>query len=149
MLNQEKLLVEGDTRRRPVRCWGLACACLIGLAAVAGNAQNAKTAGNAQSGDKATPPTIANTAPGATAKVEKLDEKAAQQNGQQNLDRPGSERRKQITDESTQLVALAKDLKTEVDKTSRNMLSVAVIRKAGEIEKLAHNVKDKLKAGGS
>ncbi len=156
MLNHRKFSADGETRRRPDRrrmLWGLACACLIGLTAVAGNAQNGKTAGNAQSGDKAALPATADTAPGATTQAEQRDEKAGQQtgqqNGQQNLDTPGAERRKQIADESSQLVALATDLKTEVDKTNRDMLSVAVIRKAEEIEKLAHNVKDKLKAGGS
>ena len=56
-----------------------------------------------------------------------------------------TERRKQIADESTRLLALAIDLKAEVDKTNRDTLSISVIRKADEIEKLAHNVRDKLK----
>jgi hypothetical protein len=38
-----------------------------------------------------------------------------------------------------------------VDKTTKDTLSLSVIRKAGEIEKLAHNVKEKMKltVGGS
>jgi hypothetical protein len=62
-----------------------------------------------------------------------------------------SERQKQISDDSAKLLALAVALKTEVDKTNKDMLSVTVIRKADEIEKLAHNVRDKMKAtvGGS
>ena len=36
-------------------------------------------------------------------------------------------------------------LKAEVDKTNKDMLSLNVIRKADEIEKLAHNVKEKMK----
>jgi hypothetical protein len=84
---------------------------------------------------------------GANAQTGQRNQKAEQQ----DLDTPGALRQKQIADESTQLLALAIDLKTEVDKTSRDMLSIVVIRKANEIEKLAHNVKDKLKqtAGGS
>lgn len=152
MLNHKKLFADGEIGQRSGRgrmLWGLACACLIGSAAVAGYAQNPKTGGTTQSGDKATLSASANTVPDAAVKADPGDQKAEQQNGQQNLDAPEAERRKQIADESTQLVALATALKTEVAKTNRDMLSVAVIRKADEIEKLAHNVKDKRKAGGS
>jgi hypothetical protein len=56
-----------------------------------------------------------------------------------------AERKKQIADESAKLLKLATDLKAEVDKTSKDTLSVNVIRKADEIEKLAHSVKEKMK----
>jgi len=56
-----------------------------------------------------------------------------------------TERRKQIADDSAKLVKLATDLKAEVDKTSKDTLSLNVIRKADEIERLAHNVKEKMK----
>ena len=56
-----------------------------------------------------------------------------------------AERRKQIADDSAKLLKLATDLKAEVDKTSKDTLSVNVIRKADEIEKLAHSVKEKMK----
>ena len=36
-------------------------------------------------------------------------------------------------------------MKEYVDKTNENMLSMDVIKKAEEIEKLAHSVKDKMK----
>jgi len=36
---------------------------------------------------------------------------------------------------------MANDLKTEVDKSTKDMLSVTVVRKADEIEKLAHKVR--------
>ena len=55
------------------------------------------------------------------------------------------ERKKQIADDSAKLLKLASDLKSEVDKTSKDTLSLGVIRKAEEIEKLAHNVKEKMK----
>jgi hypothetical protein len=56
-----------------------------------------------------------------------------------------AERKKQIADDSAKLLKLATDLKAEVDKTSKDTLSVNVIRKADEIEKLAHSVKEKMK----
>src|SRR5215469_572649 len=55
------------------------------------------------------------------------------------------ERKKQISDDSARLLKLATDLKAEVDKTSKDTLSLGVIRKAEEIEKLAHSVKEKMK----
>ena len=56
-----------------------------------------------------------------------------------------SQRPKQVSAESSQLLAMAVALKAEVDKTNKDTLSVAVIRKADEIEKLAKTVKDKMK----
>jgi activator of HSP90 ATPase len=54
-------------------------------------------------------------------------------------------RKKQLAQESDMLLTLAMALKAEVDKTNKDTLSLNVIRKADEIEKLAHNVKDKLR----
>jgi len=54
-------------------------------------------------------------------------------------------RKKQIADDSAKLLKLATDLKTEVDKTNKDTLSLNVIRKADEIEKLARSVKEKMK----
>jgi hypothetical protein len=58
---------------------------------------------------------------------------------------PGADRSKQISDESSQLLAMAVALKAEVDKTNKDTLSLKVIRKADEIERLAHTVKEKMK----
>jgi len=55
------------------------------------------------------------------------------------------ERKKQIADDSAHLLKLAIDLKAEVDKTTKDTLSLTVIRKADEIERLAHSVKEKMK----
>jgi len=66
-------------------------------------------------------------------------------NQEQNLDAINEARRKQIADESAALLKLATDLKSEVDKTNKDTLSMNVIRKADAIEKLAHDVKEKMK----
>lgn len=58
-----------------------------------------------------------------------------------------NDRRKQISDESTQLLAMAVALKAEVDKTNKDVLSVNVIRKADEIQRLARTVKERIKQG--
>jgi hypothetical protein len=67
-----------------------------------------------------------------------------QQNKQQSFEAANAERKRQINAESAKLLKLATELKAEVDKTSKDTLSVGVIRKADEIEKLAHSVKAKM-----
>jgi len=49
----------------------------------------------------------------------------------------------QINDDSQKLLDLALALKAEVDKTNKDVLSMGVIRKADEIEKFAHSVKER------
>jgi hypothetical protein len=48
--------------------------------------------------------------------------------------------------DTEKLLQLATELKESVDKTSESTLSLNVIKKAEEIERLAHSVKDKMKA---
>ena len=48
--------------------------------------------------------------------------------------------------DTEKLLKLATELKESVDKTSKSTLSLNVIKKAEEIERLAHSVKDKMKA---
>jgi hypothetical protein len=50
-------------------------------------------------------------------------------------------RKKEIADDTANLLKLANTLKAEMDKTSPDTLSVAVVRKAGEIEQLAHKMR--------
>ena len=53
------------------------------------------------------------------------------------------ERKKQIAEQSADLLKLANSLKAEMDKTSKDTLSVTVVRRAGEIEQLAHRMRSK------
>lgn len=55
------------------------------------------------------------------------------------------ERQKSLKKDTDQLLQLANELKQYVDKSNENMLSLDVIKKAEEIEKLAHKVKDKMR----
>ena len=54
---------------------------------------------------------------------------------------PQDESQKAIYDSSANLLKLANVLKAEVDKTTADQLSVSVVRKAGEIEQLAHKMR--------
>lgn len=47
--------------------------------------------------------------------------------------------------DTDKLLKLAVELKDFVDKSNENVLSLDVLKKAEEIEKLAHSVKDKMK----
>ena len=55
------------------------------------------------------------------------------------------ERQAQLRRDTETLFRLSSELKQCVDKSSENTLSLEVIKKAGEIEKLARSVKDKMK----
>ena len=56
-----------------------------------------------------------------------------------------SDRQKRLVADTDKLLALATDLKAQVDKSTKDTLSVEVIKKADEIEKLAHSVKERMK----
>lgn len=56
-----------------------------------------------------------------------------------------TDRQKRIVEDSEKLLALANELKQEVDKTTKDQMSVEVIKKADEIEKLAHDLKTRMK----
>ncbi len=55
------------------------------------------------------------------------------------------ERQRRLVADTQRLLQLATELKTEVDKTNQNILSVDVVKKAEEIEKLARSVKERMK----
>lgn len=58
---------------------------------------------------------------------------------------PVSERQKKLAADTDKLLALATDLKKSVDKTNKDILSVEVVKKAEEIEKLARSMKNETK----
>ena len=83
-----------------------------------------------------TPPGIQEPPPQdpARAKIEKDMAKKANQERQADLKR-----------DTEKLLKLATELKEYVDKSNENVLSLNVLKKAEEIEKLAHSVKGKMK----
>jgi hypothetical protein len=118
-------------------------ACLVGLLVLAG----AAPAWAQINPDKSIHDPVLTTLPDANTQMQMRD----QQTKEQNYAAANAERKKQIADDSTKLLKLATDLKAEIDKTNKDTLSLNVIRKADEIERLAHNVKEKMKltVGGS
>ncbi len=57
------------------------------------------------------------------------------------------QRQAELKRDTERLVKLSTELKQYVDKTNENILSLDVIKKADEIEKLARNVKTKMRGG--
>lgn len=117
--------------------WGVSLALLVTVAAMAQNQQ--------VPAPSPTPHPIllpeANRLPDANQQMEMHE----QQSKKQDFATANAERKKQIVDDSGKLLKLATDLKSEVDKTTKDTLSINVIRKADEIERLAHSVKEKMK----
>jgi hypothetical protein len=58
------------------------------------------------------------------------------------------ERQAALKADTEKLLKLATELKQSVDKTNASVLSLDVVKKAEEIERLAHSVKDKMKGPG-
>jgi hypothetical protein len=56
-----------------------------------------------------------------------------------------TERQAQLRRDTEKLVALTAELKAHVDKAGNNILSMDVIKKAAEIQKLAKSVEEKMK----
>jgi hypothetical protein len=55
------------------------------------------------------------------------------------------QRQKQLISDSDKLVKLATDLKQQIDNTPAETLSADSVKKAAEIEKLAHSLRQRLK----
>ncbi|HEY1766305.1 MAG TPA: hypothetical protein VGG26_01545 [Terracidiphilus sp.] len=54
---------------------------------------------------------------------------------------PAQERKLEVANECSNLLKMATDLKAEVNKTTKDELSLAVVRKAGELEQFARKVR--------
>jgi hypothetical protein len=94
---------------------------------------------------QATRPSLPPDASGQIPGVPPEDE-AQRQMAKKQEDRRNDERQKQLVKDTQKLLELATDLKSEVDKTNKDVLSVDVVKKADEIEKLARSVKDRMRS---
>ncbi len=62
----------------------------------------------------------------------------------ERLKKENLQRQARLKADTDKLLQLSKELKEYVDKSNENVLSVDVVKKADEIEKLAHSVKQKM-----
>jgi hypothetical protein len=80
------------------------------------------------------------------APVPKTDADEAQQRMAREMAKKANlARQAALKADTDKLVQLAGELKQDVDKSTENVLSLEVLKKAEEIEKLAHSVKDKMR----
>lgn len=56
-----------------------------------------------------------------------------------------TDKQKALAQQTERLCDMAAELKVQVDKTNRNILSLTVVRQAEEIEALAHKMKEQAK----
>ena len=122
--------------------WRRICAGLVFFAAFVCLAQDGQPGANMAGQNNATP-----QAPASPSNEAKPQADSPKDSKLQKVSPAENERKRQISDESTRLLAMAVALKAEVDKTTKDTLSLNVIRKADEIEKLAKSVKERMKQG--
>jgi nitric oxide reductase activation protein len=60
-------------------------------------------------------------------------------------ERRNEDRQKSLVADTEKLLALAQQLKADVDKTNKDTLSIDVVKRAEQIEKLARSVKEKMR----
>jgi len=118
-------------RIRPVR--DLACMAVFALGSVLSMAAQQAPSGGGQA-SAASAPASASAPADALADTEKAST-------------PQTPQQKQLADDTALLLTLANELKAELDKSSTDTLSLGVIKKAQQVEKLAHKVRDEMKAG--
>lgn len=98
--------------------------------------------------DADSPPASINAAPqfpqtpGASQRQASEAERKMEREQQKKLNQ---ERQAELKRDTDKLLKLATQLKQEVDKSNENTLSLDVMRKAGEIEKLAKSVREKMR----
>jgi hypothetical protein len=117
--------------------WGQTTAASSGLGSMAGALQGSGSGGGGRgssSGQATAPPSI--EPPDVSIPPQAEEEQSKLRN---------VERQKQLVADAQKLLSLANELKEDVDKSTKDTLSLDVIRKADEIEKLAHTVKEKMK----
>ena len=127
---------------RRMTVWAVAGGLVLAMGGAGRGEQGSAVVPVAQAGQTAVPgvvpvvPGVVPVAPPDEQTVKMEDEQAKLRN---------TERQKKLVEETAKLLVLANELKAAVDKSDKNTLSLEVVRKADEIEKLAHSVKEGMK----
>jgi hypothetical protein len=88
---------------------------------------------------------MAPVAPASAPQFERRQDPSQKEMQDRMMREANKKRQQDIRDDTDKLFQLATELKAAVDKTNENLLSLDVVRKADEVEKLAKKVKDKMK----
>ena len=73
------------------------------------------------------------------------DKMQQQQTNENLIETANAQRKKEISADSEKLLKLAADLKDELDKTNKDTLSMSTIHKIDAIDKVVHDLKNKMK----
>ncbi len=120
---------------RRIAVWAAAGGLMLAMGS-AGRGEQGSASGTVAQVDQTTVPGMQPVTPPDEQTVKIEDEQAKLRN---------TERQKKLVEETAKLLVLANELKAAVDKSDKNTLSLEVVRKADEIEKLAHSVKERMK----
>lgn len=83
-----------------------------------------------------------------SAAAQRIEKSEQQREMEDRLQREANKKRQdEIRDETQKLYQLATELKEAVEKSNEHVLSLDVVKKAEEVEKLAKKIKDKMKEG--
>jgi hypothetical protein len=127
---------------RRIAVWAAAGGLMLALGG-SGRGEQGSAVGAGAQADQTVVPGVVPAVPGVVP-VTPPDEQTVKMEDEQAKMR-NIERQKKLVEETTRLLALANELKAAVDKSDKNTLSLDVVRKADEIEKLAHSVKERMK----
>jgi hypothetical protein len=85
---------------------------------------------------------------GSSAAPQRIDQSQQQREMEDRQQKEANKKRQDdIRGETDKLFQLATELKAAVDKSNEHVLSLDVVKKAEEVEKLAKKIKDKMKEG--
>lgn len=93
------------------------------------------------------PMTPSTTKPGGmpSDEIDTMDARTHERMNTERLKALNDSRHKRLEDDASKLLALSTELKSDVEKANKDELSLDVMRKAAEIEKLAHDVQSRMK----
>jgi len=109
---------------------------LIAAVSLVGRQARPQAGGQSATGTAAAASVAAESKPAAASAVPPVADAAKQ-----------TEKQKALASQADRLVEMANELKTQVDRTNKNILSLKVVEKAQEIETLAKGMKEQAKKG--
>jgi len=90
------------------------------------------------------PPSQAPSAPGIGA-AEPGPNPMRESSHEAMIRQANEQRHRRMLDDANKMVQLSNELKADVEKTQKDELSIEVLKKAAEVEKLAHDVQQRMK----
>jgi hypothetical protein len=132
--------VRGSCLRLPAAWWG-ALGVLIGLAAAGAGLRHAHAQAAARPVESSQSAASRPESPGQGTESPPAPTAPQAVNLSNGAVSAEQQRKQQVSDECANLLKMATDLKAAIDKTTQDQLSVAVVRKAGEIEQFARKVR--------